>query len=157
MRKSIISWKLIVFIWWYGLLYEFFTLICPDPTRCFKSCKCLLTENKELCLILDLIKSHDSLSRRYHPILDRIWHFLKFLWMEAFWNETWTECKFQSHCKLPNHCLNLFFPMLPDVVLVSLLLTLNRFHTLFWCVYCWLWTSKCQLEHICTPWKHQKT
>ena len=23
-------------------------------------------------------------------------------------------------------------------------LTLNRFHTLFWCRYCWLWTSKCQ-------------
>ena len=35
-----------------------------------------------------------------------------------------------------------------DVVLVSLLLTLNRFHTLFWCSYCWLWTSKWQLESL---------
>ena len=31
------------------------------------------------------------------------------------------------------------------VVLVSLLLTLNRFHTLHWCLYCWLWTSTCRL------------
>ena len=23
--------------------------------------------------------------------------------------------------------------------------TLNRFHTLFWCFYCWLWKSKCRL------------
>ena len=26
-----------------------------------------------------------------------------------------------------------------------LLLTLNIFHTFFYCFYCWLWTSKCQL------------
>ena len=26
-----------------------------------------------------------------------------------------------------------------------LLSTLNRFHVLFWCFYCWLWTSKCRL------------
>ena len=31
-----------------------------------------------------------------------------------------------------------------DVVLLSLLLTLNRFHTLFWCFY-WFWTSKCRI------------
>ena len=29
--------------------------------------------------------------------------------------------------------------------LTSLLLTLNRFHTLFWCFHCLLWTSKCGL------------
>ena len=28
---------------------------------------------------------------------------------------------------------------------MSLLLTLNRFQTLFWCFYCWLWASKCEL------------
>ena len=28
------------------------------------------------------------------------------------------------------------------VVLVSILLTWNTFHTLSWCFYCWLWTSK---------------
>ena len=32
-----------------------------------------------------------------------------------------------------------------DVVLLSLLLSLNRLHTLFWCFHCWVWTSKCQL------------
>ena len=32
-----------------------------------------------------------------------------------------------------------------DVVLVYLLLTSNRFHRLFWCFYCWLWTRKCRL------------
>ena len=31
---------------------------------------------------------------------------------------------------------------------VSLLLTLNRFHTLFWCFHYWLWTSKCQLGFV---------
>ena len=30
-----------------------------------------------------------------------------------------------------------------DAVLKSLLLTLSRFHTLFWCFHSWLWTSKC--------------
>ena len=33
-----------------------------------------------------------------------------------------------------------------DVVLVSLLLTLNRFHTLYLCFHCWPWTRKCWLE-----------
>ena len=32
-----------------------------------------------------------------------------------------------------------------DFIVVSLLLTLNIFHKLFWCFYCWLWTSKWQL------------
>ena len=32
----------------------------------------------------------------------------------------------------------------PDFFLVPLLLTMNRFHTLFWCRRCWLWTSKYQ-------------
>ena len=32
-----------------------------------------------------------------------------------------------------------------EVLLVSLLLTLNKFHTLFWCFLFWLWTSKCRL------------
>ena len=30
-----------------------------------------------------------------------------------------------------------------DVVLVFLSLTLNMFHNIFYCLYCWLWTSKC--------------
>ena len=29
-----------------------------------------------------------------------------------------------------------------DVVLVSLLLTLNKFHSMFWHFHCWLWTSR---------------
>ena len=31
------------------------------------------------------------------------------------------------------------------VILVYILLTLNRIHTLFWCFLCWFWTSKCRL------------
>ena len=31
------------------------------------------------------------------------------------------------------------------VVLVSLMLTLNIFRTLFWCFYCQLWVGKCRL------------
>ena len=34
-----------------------------------------------------------------------------------------------------------------DVGLVLLLLTLNIFHTLLWCFYCLLWTSKCYLSY----------
>ena len=32
-----------------------------------------------------------------------------------------------------------------DVVLLSLLLLKNKFHTLLWCFHCWIWTSKCWL------------
>ena len=35
-----------------------------------------------------------------------------------------------------------------DVVLVSLLLTLNIFQTFFYCCYCWLWTGKCLLGYF---------
>ena len=35
-----------------------------------------------------------------------------------------------------------------NVVLVSLLLTLNIFHSLFRCFYCWFWTSKCRLGKV---------
>ena len=35
---------------------------------------------------------------------------------------------------------------LTDVVLMSLLLTLSRFHKLLSCFYCWLWTNKCRLD-----------
>ena len=35
-----------------------------------------------------------------------------------------------------------------DIVLVSLLLNLNKFHTLFWCFHCWFGTSKgCVCSH----------
>ena len=34
-----------------------------------------------------------------------------------------------------------------DVVLVSFLWNLNKFHTLFWCLPRWIWTGMCQLEH----------
>ena len=33
----------------------------------------------------------------------------------------------------------------PNVVLVSLLLTLNILHLRFWYFHCWLWTIKCRL------------
>ena len=49
--------------------------------------------------------------------------------------------------KQQNKVLNLFKANKEDfrttVVLVSLLLVLNRFHTLFRCYYCWFRTSKC--------------
>ena len=32
-----------------------------------------------------------------------------------------------------------------NVFLASLLLTLNRFHTLLWCLHCWVWVSKYRL------------
>ena len=38
-----------------------------------------------------------------------------------------------------------------DVFLVSLLLFWNRFQTLFWCIHCWIWTSKCRLGYWPSP------
>ena len=35
-----------------------------------------------------------------------------------------------------------------DVVLLSLLLTLNQFHTLFWYFRCWFWTIKCRVSYV---------
>ena len=35
-------------------------------------------------------------------------------------------------------------------VLLSLWLTLNRFHTFFYSFYCWLWTSKCLMVFLFT-------
>ena len=35
---------------------------------------------------------------------------------------------------------------------MTLLLTLNRFHPLFWCFHCWLWTSKCRLGYFNQVW-----
>ena len=45
---------------------------------------------------------------------------------------------------LPMNSRILVYPV-NDVVLVSLLLTFNRFHKSFWCFYRWLWASKCRL------------
>ena len=47
--------------------------------------------------------------------------------------------------KHQNNVWNLLKICVNDVVLVSLLSALSRFHTLFWCFHCWLWTSKYRL------------
>ena len=33
-----------------------------------------------------------------------------------------------------------------DIIMVPLFLTSNSFHSLFWCFYCWLWTSTFRLK-----------
>ena len=44
-----------------------------------------------------------------------------------------------------------------EVVLVSFIVTLNRFHTFFFCLHCWLWTSKCRLGCVFwKSWHHEK-
>ena len=43
------------------------------------------------------------------------------------------------------------------VNLVSLLLTLNRFHTLFWCFHCWLRSSKWQRWRRITKMRNKQT
>ena len=52
-----------------------------------------------------------------------------------------TICKICSKLTIP-HQNNVNY-----VFLVSLLLTMNRFHTLLWCFHCWLWTNKCWVGH----------
>ena len=44
------------------------------------------------------------------------------------------------------------FWYLHDVVLMSLLLTLNRFYILFWRFCCWLRTNKCRLQKTFEIW-----
>ena len=44
----------------------------------------------------------------------------------------------------PEHCVR-FLLYVISVVLVSLLLTLNRFHVLFLCFHFWFWANKCRL------------
>ena len=62
--------------------------------------------------------------------------FLHILVKSQQWNDQNNEWEFQSkHQRHQNDV----------VVLVSLLLTLNRFRILFWCFHCWHWTSKCRL------------
>ena len=42
-----------------------------------------------------------------------------------------------------------------EIFLVTLLLTLNRFHTLIWYLYGWLWTSKSSIHFRSVFWKRQ--
>ena len=65
-----------------------------------------------------------------------------------------TLCKIQFvgkvatliNVRLNNHQITINSPK-TGVVLVSLLLTLNIFHTLFQCLYSLLWTTKCRLGY----------
>ena len=56
---------------------------------------------------------------------------------------SWNLLVQSQQCKLKNKVWNLLKADVIGVVLVSLLLFLNRFHTLPCCFHCWLWISKC--------------
>ena len=52
--------------------------------------------------------------------------------------------------KHQNNVWNLFKVNNRDTSTFFFLLTLNRFHTLFWCSHCWIWTSECRLsDYLC--------
>ena len=38
-----------------------------------------------------------------------------------------------------------------DVVVLPVLITLNRFHTVFWCFYWWIWTGIYPMGYGCQP------
>ena len=42
---------------------------------------------------------------------------------------------------------NIWLFNINNIVLVFSLLTLNKFHTFFYCFYCWLWASKYKLKN----------
>ena len=48
---------------------------------------------------------------------------------------------------LPTNCLSVFDHFV-GLASKGLMLTLNRFNTLFWSFHCWLWTSKCRIGSI---------
>ena len=54
----------------------------------------------------------------------------------------------KRNCKQPSQYL--LAQSQTGVALVSLLLTLNRLNTLFWCFQCWLWISKYRLGTVDT-------
>ena len=51
-------------------------------------------------------------------------------------------CSKSTAMETPEHCVKWF------KVKKKLLLTLNRFHTLFCCFHCWLWASKFRLGSL---------
>ena len=51
----------------------------------------------------------------------------------------------KSTMEAPEQCVKSAQNLRQWRVLVSLLSALSRFHTLFWCFHCWLWTSKYRL------------
>ena len=62
------------------------------------------------------------------------------------WNKPFRLLLVQSlQKKHLNDVRNLLKLTNKDIVLVCLLLTLNKFHILFWCFHCWLRTSKGRL------------
>ena len=71
-------------------------------------------------------------SKKYHRKAKRSSH-LKMIW------------KFQKITRKVS-VKKFYFSKIVGFLPVSLLLTLNRFHTLFLCLHCWFWTNKFQLE-----------
>ena len=56
------------------------------------------------------------------------------------WSEPVCPCS-KATTETPEQCVKR-----RNVALVSLLLTLNKFHMISWSFHCWLWASKCQLR-----------
>lgn len=54
-------------------------------------------------------------------------------------------CTSSLQCQL----LSLFYYQKDtDIVLVCFFVNFNRFHTVFLCLYCWIWTAKCLLGKL---------
>ena len=78
----------------------------------------------------------------YHVISPRRafpWLFSIFVFCRLYFQPAFTCSK--SVIVTPEQCFI-------DTILVSSLLTLNRFRKLFWFFYYWLWTRKCRLVSL---------
>ena len=71
--------------------------------------------------------------------------FWKFICKQNIWKIYQFSLKISSQHLLGQSQQRKYQNDVNNVILMSLLLTLNKFHKLFWCFHCWLWSSKCQL------------
>ena len=80
-------------------------------------------------------------------------NFVKFFRIIAFLEHLWQLLLYlyisvKSNMEATQQYVKFVWNYVINVVMVSSLLTLNKFQTLFWCLHCWLWTRKYWLENV---------
>ena len=88
---------------------------------------------------MQLKRNHSQLYSCYSEILFYFASLYLLKWMDVAATEVTVPAG--------NYMFKVNYKDFNGLVLVSLLLTLNIFHTFFYYFYCWLWTGKCWLGH----------
>ena len=88
---------------------------------------------KAVLISKNVAKSRGSISHDNDNIIQRLSKYLRFKVKKRNTRKSCVICS-KLTIKTSNN--------VTDVVLVSLLVTLNLFNSFFWCFYCWLWAFK---------------